>query len=228
MLGLEHKKRHTESSTRLVKRGFVFLVLGAFVLANFPIPMPMHLLGIANHVLQFTGNQTASPEGESEDEHGIPFPCQHGRCGCSTARKCWTECCCHTPAERLKWAQRRGVKPPSYAVLSDTKKTTKPASCCSTKVSKAAVKTRDSTSDSCCKTSTSTKVSKPKERAVLSILACKCRGSSSVFTTLSWFLDPERCILQGPFEYKNPSLVVFDLCWETIAHRPPSPPPKVG
>lgn len=215
MVGLEHKKRLAGSLSRLVKRGFVFLVLGAFILANFPIPMPMHLLGMANH-------------GESEEEHGTPYPCQHGRCGCNTARKCWTECCCHTPAERLKWAQKRGVKPPSYAVLSETKKTTKPASCCSTKVSKVAVETRATKSGSCCKTSTSIIASKPKERAVLSILACKCRGSSSVFTTLSWFLDPERCILQGPFEYLNPSLVVFDLCWETIAHRPPSPPPKVG
>ncbi|MFM7928415.1 MAG: hypothetical protein ACKO9Q_11945, partial [Pirellula sp.] len=74
--------------SRLVKRSFVFLVLGAFILANFPIPMPMHLLGMANYVVPLTGNQSASPEGESEEDHGIPYPCQHGRCGCNTAHKC--------------------------------------------------------------------------------------------------------------------------------------------
>lgn len=43
------------------------------------------------------------------------FPCQSCPCGCKTAEQCWTSCCCFTPAERLAWAQKNGVTPPSYA-----------------------------------------------------------------------------------------------------------------
>jgi hypothetical protein len=50
---------------------------------------------------------------------GEQFPCASGRCGCSTARECWTNCCCHSPAQRLDWALRRGVMPPSYAKYAD-------------------------------------------------------------------------------------------------------------
>ena len=31
------------------------------------------------------------------------------------AEQCWTNCCCSGPAERFAWAEKHGVKPPSYA-----------------------------------------------------------------------------------------------------------------
>lgn len=40
------------------------------------------------------------------------YPCANGHCGCATATQCWTNCCCHTPRERLAWAMRNGVLPP--------------------------------------------------------------------------------------------------------------------
>jgi hypothetical protein len=43
------------------------------------------------------------------------FPCEGCACGCLSARDCWTNCCCHSPAERLAWATRNGVTPPAYA-----------------------------------------------------------------------------------------------------------------
>ncbi|MBX3360419.1 MAG: hypothetical protein KF912_10080 [Phycisphaeraceae bacterium] len=42
-----------------------------------------------------------------------PFPCQSHSCGCATAQQCWTSCCCNTPHQRLVWAVRNGVNPPS-------------------------------------------------------------------------------------------------------------------
>jgi hypothetical protein len=44
-----------------------------------------------------------------------PFPCQSHSCGCATAHQCWTSCCCYTPHQRLVWAVRNGVEPPSSA-----------------------------------------------------------------------------------------------------------------
>ena len=40
-----------------------------------------------------------------------PFPCMDKPCGCATAEQCFTNCCCHTPAETLAWARSRGVEP---------------------------------------------------------------------------------------------------------------------
>jgi hypothetical protein len=44
------------------------------------------------------------------------YPCAAGACGCRSADHCWTSCCCHTLAERLAWAKRRGIQPPREAV----------------------------------------------------------------------------------------------------------------
>ena len=43
------------------------------------------------------------------------FPCRCCPCGCKTAEQCWSSCCCFTPAERLAWAEKNGITPPSYA-----------------------------------------------------------------------------------------------------------------
>ncbi len=44
-----------------------------------------------------------------------PFPCQGHACGCGSAAQCWNSCCCYTPQQKLAWAERNGVTPPSSA-----------------------------------------------------------------------------------------------------------------
>jgi hypothetical protein len=44
------------------------------------------------------------------------FPCASSRCGCDSADVCWRTCCCHTLAERLRWAREQGVRPPAFAL----------------------------------------------------------------------------------------------------------------
>lgn len=44
------------------------------------------------------------------------YPCENCPCGCGTAQRCWTKCCCYTPAQRLAWARREGVRPPEFAL----------------------------------------------------------------------------------------------------------------
>lgn len=39
------------------------------------------------------------------------FPCMDKACGCDSAERCLTSCCCHTAAETLIWAKSRGVEP---------------------------------------------------------------------------------------------------------------------
>ncbi|MCA9285799.1 MAG: hypothetical protein KDA22_11320 [Phycisphaerales bacterium] len=49
---------------------------------------------------------SAAPTGER-------FPCEDCGCGCASAERCWTACCCHSLDERLAWAVRAGVEPPA-------------------------------------------------------------------------------------------------------------------
>ncbi|GJM18187.1 MAG: hypothetical protein DHS20C14_04000 [Phycisphaeraceae bacterium] len=48
---------------------------------------------------------------------GEQYPCQGGRCSCSSAHECWTSCLCKTGAEKVAWAHEHGVAIPSYADL---------------------------------------------------------------------------------------------------------------
>lgn len=44
---------------------------------------------------------------------GVPFPCRGHRCGCASPAACWAgDCCCFTLAEKIAWAEARGVEPP--------------------------------------------------------------------------------------------------------------------
>lgn len=45
------------------------------------------------------------------------FPCMDTPCGCDSADRCFTECCCHSPAETLAWARARGLEPAVVAAL---------------------------------------------------------------------------------------------------------------
>ncbi|MFO0962505.1 MAG: hypothetical protein U0625_06310 [Phycisphaerales bacterium] len=55
---------------------------------------------------------SASTSDAAADER---FPCEACGCGCVDAHECWTACCCHTPAERARWALANGVMIPRYA-----------------------------------------------------------------------------------------------------------------
>ena len=45
-----------------------------------------------------------------------PFPCQHRVCGCSNAAQCSHHCCCFTEKQKLAWAAKHQVQPPTFVV----------------------------------------------------------------------------------------------------------------
>ena len=69
-----------------------------------------------------------------------PFPCQDKACGCDSAERCFSSCCCHTPAETLRWAQARGIAPAVLAALERRVAAAVPApaagGCCAVKKAK--------------------------------------------------------------------------------------------
>lgn len=74
----------------------------------------------------------------AEKDRSQPFPCMDKACGCDTAERCFTNCCCHTPAETLAWAKARGIEASVIdSLMRRVAKTASaaPASCCSAKPS---------------------------------------------------------------------------------------------
>lgn len=115
------------------RKVITFLVLVCFCAASLPLPL-------------------ATIDALDKD-FSQPFPCQNSPCGCKTAEQCWTNCCCSGPAERFAWAEKHGVKPPSYA-RRPTSSETAQRSQTSGNVSRIAAKEKSTCGErekSCCK-----------------------------------------------------------------------------
>ncbi|MEX0688818.1 MAG: hypothetical protein WD072_09135 [Pirellulales bacterium] len=84
---------------------WTMLVLYGLVASGLPLPLPSR---------PADANAT---EKLADKDRSRPFPCMDKPCGCATAEQCFTNCCCHTPAERLAWAKARGLEPVVLAAL---------------------------------------------------------------------------------------------------------------
>lgn len=148
------------------------------------------------------------------------FPCEDSPCGCRTTEQCWNNCCCHSPAERLAWAEREGVAPPPSALAQAKTATT---SCCAKK--------------RCCSSSTAEDAPGPEshnDRAkpttdndLLTVgwraLACQGHTAGFLVATLALVVTPDQltrphqCRWLGPI----PSEVAL-----SGSLQPPQPPPQ--
>ena len=79
-------------------------ILGyALVASGLPLPLGG---GVASD-----GRVATSAKRLSVKDRSRPFPCMDSPCGCDTADRCFTSCCCRAPAETLAWARAHGVEP---------------------------------------------------------------------------------------------------------------------
>lgn len=150
---------------------------------------------------------------------GGAFPCQHGRCGCASAGQCWSSCCCHTPRERLAWAERHGVVPPvdleALARLADAKLAAKPSSdCCA--------------ADSGAPASRASCHAEPSSEtwSIVAIEALRCRGASTVWVTSGAVTAPPPLFQLRVEVLPVDRLAAFDLCSSSPAYVPDDPPPR--
>ena len=193
------------------KKVLTFLVLVGFCASSIPLPIA----------------RISLPEGES----AVPFPCQYCGCGCKSALKCWTSCCCFTPSQRLAWAKQNGVTPPDYAILADDQSTSSSIaasgeSCCVTKKTCCAAK------KACCAVKSKDSVPKvttwstPRTKMVLTLCALKCQGASSDFTLLPWTILVREVTLNCR-RFATGERTPLDS-WDVPSHslQPELPPPK--
>lgn len=190
----------------------------------------------------------AIPTSESID-WSEPFPCMHCRCGCKTARQCWTNCCCHSLQERLAWAKANGIKPPSYVVIPKEvsiaeKKPAKCRHCCAARhvsdKSLLAERTRQATT---CKTGAASRVAlslgntpdhprppavppKTVPGSVIFLRAMECHGQSLTWMSLAWVTLPNVVHVETPPSWSE-DLPIRDCSRTTVFYRPPLKPPRV-
>ncbi len=104
---------------------WAILALYGLVASGLPLPIGMPPAG------------TAAAKALAVKDRSQPFPCMDKACGCDSAERCFTNCCCHTPAETLAWAKARGIDPAVIDALSrrvaSSVPPAAPVGCCSTK-----------------------------------------------------------------------------------------------
>lgn len=161
------------------------------------------------------------------------FPCENCPCGCSNAKTCWSNCCCHTPEERLAWAEKNGVTPPRFAVqLAAFKSTSKTAAslrpCCAAKRSCCASPTVSSRAvlaprnDPSGNSSNHTK----RSRAVSAFQMLACQGFGELWLSIGQAPAPPVVELPSGTrqDWVKPTRAVL---FSMLPSGPPCPPPRV-
>ncbi len=113
---------HAANRTRRVT-AWAMLALYALVASGLPLPVAAPPAG------------SAAEKKLAGKDRSKPFPCMDKACGCDSAERCFTNCCCNTPAETLAWAKARGIEPSVIDALTRRVAVAAPAAsssgCCS-------------------------------------------------------------------------------------------------
>lgn len=112
-------RRFGKPGRRIARRSIAVLVLVGLCALQVPLSLPV-------------------PATSSGKDRSAPFPCQDRPCGCSSAARCWNDCCCFTNQQKLDWAAANNVKPPEFVIAAAEKEKAKGnkqeavavASCC--------------------------------------------------------------------------------------------------
>ena len=169
-----------------------------------------------------------------------PFPCMDKACGCDSAERCFTNCCCHTPAETLRWAKARGIEPAVIAALSRRMAVAEPepaaGSCCASTASKpACCETAEPEQPSCCAVAdadagfddepASGDAPAPKVVTLRAMLAC---GGIVAQWVAACVALPPPGIVTCEIPWPTTGTVVMADEWPLGAGGPPEVPPPRG
>lgn len=198
-------------------------------------------LCIVAHLASTSG--FAVPEVVQADTSARPFPCQHHRCGCSSADQCWRSCCCMTQQEKLAWARKNDVEPPEFVVAAATLELEQvrqsKRSCCSH--SSAA----QTTGGSCSAKATTSCNHHAPQRAddqasdhrpasatidwVLGIHALQCQGFATWWISTGAVIAPPP-LVESPLDISPPLwCTAAPACvFQAIFMQPAIPPPQIA
>ncbi|MEI7781514.1 MAG: hypothetical protein WCJ18_06265 [Planctomycetota bacterium] len=98
---------HPRASLRRIT---TWLAILGYTLVASGLPLPFGMVAPA-------ASDSPAAKRLAGKDRSRPFPCMDKACGCATAEQCFTDCCCHTPAETLAWARARRIEPAVIAAL---------------------------------------------------------------------------------------------------------------
>lgn len=185
------------------------------------------------------------------------FPCENCPCGCADAESCWRNCCCHTNREKLAWAKRNGVTPPSFVAAAAEREPY-----CSSKTSTACCKSSHAASGIADASANCTRCAaraciacatgedsdaagkscsgdlKPcakgrdaefcaAPRIVLLASALKCRGISLSVSMLPPFLIPKAAAHAEPLHVVYATPIAAAILYQPPSLDLPTPPPDI-
>jgi hypothetical protein len=164
---------------------------------------------------------------------GERFPCENSACGCSSADVCWDRCCCHTDTEKLAWARRNRVVPPSFLVkrVAENQRTQiasspKPSCCCCDSQNTGVLKRKTkSGSDQMAKRQDAEAVDAPSGelKMVLVWKAAQCRGADLCWSFLfGLVIDVPQAIFSFAATPQDRIVVVDESAVSWM--QPPVPP----
>ena len=157
-----------------------------------------------------------------------PFPCMDKPCGCATAKQCFANCCCHTPAERLAWAKAHKVEPAVLVALerrvaAEVAPKEPAGGCCA---ATAATKPACCTAGACDENEAAPPAT-PRLRTVTLQAMLACGGIVTQWLAVGSALPPPRVEL-----VLNAPLVAVCMCGDRaadgIAAAPALPPPRAA
>jgi len=157
------------------------------------------------------------------------YPCMHCGCGCADADTCWRNCCCYSQQQKLAWAEKNGVKPPSFVaeaaraerimIVLEQKKT---GSCCATAKPTCCSKVR-----TCCQNAKPPSTQKSSSRSVVTFQALKCQGLGVHWVFAPVYVTAD-AVVQNldllPFE----TVAFFSPIYSSHPSEPSTPPPQMS
>jgi hypothetical protein len=189
----------------------------------------MRRLTCALLLLSFLATAVGFPVFHHESKQtSEPFPCQHHACGCVDADHCWRQCCCYSPQEKLAWARKHGVEPPTFAIAAAGESPQRSTRLSQQSNSNSCAVVTGGNSLACCDSHQHEGNDESQRRVGLAIgdLVRHCRGLSPLWSVLGAALPP-------------PPTVTWDFQWDvvgwiqpidsqaiSIETTPPVPPPR--
>ncbi len=155
-----------------------------------------------------------------------PFPCMNKPCGCASAEQCFTNCCCHSPAERLAWARARGCEASVRAALARAAtpepRLEKAASCCAAK-SACCAQQADCSAAKAEQPASATAAGRGRSVSLRAMLACS--GIVDQWFAASTALPPARVEPPRPHRCLQ-RVIVADARADSLRAVPDVPPPR--
>lgn len=153
----------------------------------------------------------------------VPFMCQDDPCGCQTAEDCWRHCCCHSPEERMAWAEAHHVTPPDYAEKPSTAGWNQP-------------RQRDvddgMSQCACCHPQQDAKPSAAKAEKTVLVWVIgtpvqRCRGTNTFWLSMGAVSLPPPILTCQPRLLNSEALREIKVSRVSALTIPPDPPPRL-